>query len=225
MCAETPCGNSGAAPRCWKSCGTKTATKENAADAGDGPPAGMPGHGLRLFPGQGPNPPGRGRPAMFFGTIALFTGGDEPMSSPSDPYQAGSAFPLGATVGPEGVNFSVYSRNAAGVELLLFDNGAHRHDHQTRPGQVQTTNAPGRRKARPCRHPGIPPDSRFFALPPGKRCTRRGYHRHSPGCPYAGTTVRRAGKKGREASPKAARASRDRVTISMIILPDYEKTP
>ena len=43
------------------------------------------------------------------------------MKSPSDPYPPGSAFPLGATVGPEGVNFSVYSKNAAGVELLLFD--------------------------------------------------------------------------------------------------------
>jgi isoamylase len=35
--------------------------------------------------------------------------------------QSGSSFPLGATVYPEGVNFSVYSKNAVGVELLLFD--------------------------------------------------------------------------------------------------------
>jgi len=35
--------------------------------------------------------------------------------------QPGSSFPLGATVTPEGVNFSVYSRNADRVELLLFD--------------------------------------------------------------------------------------------------------
>jgi isoamylase len=33
----------------------------------------------------------------------------------------GTSFPLGATVYPEGVNFSVYSKNAAGVDLLLFD--------------------------------------------------------------------------------------------------------
>ncbi|MBI4766483.1 MAG: glycogen debranching protein GlgX [Deltaproteobacteria bacterium] len=33
----------------------------------------------------------------------------------------GISFPLGATVYPEGVNFSVYSKNAVGVELLLFD--------------------------------------------------------------------------------------------------------
>src|SRR6266853_1539909 len=33
----------------------------------------------------------------------------------------GRSSPLGATVLPGGVNFSVYSRNASGVELLLFD--------------------------------------------------------------------------------------------------------
>jgi isoamylase len=33
----------------------------------------------------------------------------------------GSSFPLGATVNPGGVNFSVYSKNAAAVDLLLFD--------------------------------------------------------------------------------------------------------
>ena len=32
----------------------------------------------------------------------------------------GRSFPLGATVYPEGVNFSVFSKGAAGVELLLF---------------------------------------------------------------------------------------------------------
>src|SRR4029077_922534 len=33
----------------------------------------------------------------------------------------GRSSPLGATVRPGGVNFSVYSRSATGVELLLFD--------------------------------------------------------------------------------------------------------
>lgn len=33
----------------------------------------------------------------------------------------GTSFPLGATVRDGGVNFSVYSRNATLVELLLFD--------------------------------------------------------------------------------------------------------
>ena len=35
--------------------------------------------------------------------------------------QAGNSFPLGATVGENGVNFSLFSRTATGVELLLFD--------------------------------------------------------------------------------------------------------
>ena len=34
---------------------------------------------------------------------------------------AGSSSPLGATLLPGGVNFSIYSRSASGVELLLFD--------------------------------------------------------------------------------------------------------
>jgi glycogen operon protein len=33
----------------------------------------------------------------------------------------GLSYPIGATVGPEGTNFSVYSRGAASIELLLFD--------------------------------------------------------------------------------------------------------
>jgi glycogen operon protein len=35
--------------------------------------------------------------------------------------ETGTSFPLGATVQPGGVNFSVYSKNAESVELLLFD--------------------------------------------------------------------------------------------------------
>ena len=38
-----------------------------------------------------------------------------------DVVSTGCSSPLGATVFPEGVNFSVFSRNASGVELLLFD--------------------------------------------------------------------------------------------------------
>ena len=34
---------------------------------------------------------------------------------------AGNSSPLGATLGPAGANFSVFSRHATGVELLLFD--------------------------------------------------------------------------------------------------------
>lgn len=35
--------------------------------------------------------------------------------------KAGSFFPLGATVQPEGVNFALCSRDASEVHLLLFD--------------------------------------------------------------------------------------------------------
>jgi len=43
----------------------------------------------------------------------------------------GRSFPLGATPYPDGVNFSVFSKNATGVELLLFD-----HVDDTRPARV-----------------------------------------------------------------------------------------
>ena len=33
----------------------------------------------------------------------------------------GRSFPLGATLYPEGTNFSIYSKHATAVELLLFD--------------------------------------------------------------------------------------------------------
>ena len=39
--------------------------------------------------------------------------------------------PLGATLQPAGVNFSVFSRSATGVELLLFD-----RDDDARPARV-----------------------------------------------------------------------------------------
>lgn len=40
-----------------------------------------------------------------------------------NPYKIyGKSWPLGATVYPEGVNFSIYSKNAESIELLLFDN-------------------------------------------------------------------------------------------------------
>ena len=50
--------------------------------------------------------------------------------------QSGASAPLGATVYPGGVNFSVFSKNATSVELLLFD-GA----HDTQPSQVITLDA------------------------------------------------------------------------------------
>ncbi len=47
----------------------------------------------------------------------------------TDP-RPGKPFPLGSTPGPEGVNFSVWSRDATAVELLLFD------DHGAAPSRV-----------------------------------------------------------------------------------------
>ncbi|MDH3708907.1 MAG: glycogen debranching protein GlgX [Cyclobacteriaceae bacterium] len=42
-------------------------------------------------------------------------------SNPNFTTEPGMSHPLGATVHPEGVNFSLFSKNAQGVELLLFD--------------------------------------------------------------------------------------------------------
>lgn len=47
--------------------------------------------------------------------------------------QAGRSAPLGATVAEAGVNFSLYSRGASGVELLLFD-----REDDGRPARVVT---------------------------------------------------------------------------------------
>ena len=46
-------------------------------------------------------------------------------------HRPGRSFPLGATVHPRGVNFSVFSRNSTAVELLLFD-----RPEDTRPSRV-----------------------------------------------------------------------------------------
>ena len=45
--------------------------------------------------------------------------------------KAGSGAPLGATVHADGVNFSVFSKNATQIELLLFDDG-----NAARPARV-----------------------------------------------------------------------------------------
>lgn len=37
--------------------------------------------------------------------------------------KVGRSAPVGATVASGGVNFSLYSRDASGVELLLFESG------------------------------------------------------------------------------------------------------
>ena len=46
---------------------------------------------------------------------------EEPVSEVAGPISSGGSSPLGAACRADGVNFSVYSRNAAAVELLLFD--------------------------------------------------------------------------------------------------------
>jgi isoamylase len=54
--------------------------------------------------------------------VVLDQSGVEKMSPLADRAQsAGQSSPLGATIFPEGVNFSVFSRGASLVELLLFD--------------------------------------------------------------------------------------------------------
>ena len=57
---------------------------------------------------------------MDFAVDLTFTEGEKPAAA-RDFEIAGRSSPLGATVFPGGVNFSVFSRNATGVELLLFD--------------------------------------------------------------------------------------------------------
>ncbi len=47
------------------------------------------------------------------------------------PDPAGQSSPLGASVRPDGVNFSVWSRNALGIDLLLFD-----REDDARPSRV-----------------------------------------------------------------------------------------
>jgi glycogen operon protein len=48
-----------------------------------------------------------------------------------DPEAAGRSSPLGATLGSHGVNFSLYSRDASRIELLLFD-----REDDSRPSRV-----------------------------------------------------------------------------------------
>src|SRR5215475_6531744 len=56
----------------------------------------------------------------------------EKMQTAANPVErTGRSSPLGATVVPGGVNLSVFSRNASGVELLLFD-----REDDSRPTRV-----------------------------------------------------------------------------------------
>ena len=57
--------------------------------------------------------------------------------------EPGSSYPLGATVDQGGVNFSVYSEHATGMELLLFDDVDARE-----PSRVLELHPRGNRTAR-----------------------------------------------------------------------------
>ena len=57
----------------------------------------------------------------------------------------GHSSPLGATIVPGGVNFSIFSRNASGMELLLFDG---EDDSRPRLGAEQRDVGPGAERQR-----------------------------------------------------------------------------
>src|SRR6266542_196274 len=63
-----------------------------------------------------------------------------PGQAVSDGGDEGSSAPLGATPSPDGVNFSVFSRHATGVELLLFDDV-----DDTKPARVVRLDPSGNR--------------------------------------------------------------------------------
>jgi isoamylase len=54
--------------------------------------------------------------------------------------RTGRSFPLGATIVDGGVNFSLFSRRATGVELLFFD-----HEDDPRPSRVVPVDAAANR--------------------------------------------------------------------------------
>ena len=92
-------------------------------------------------------------------------------------HQTGKSSPLGATVVPGGVNFSLYSRDASGVELLFFNqpedtkaaraivldpvsNRTYHYWHVFVPG-VQPGQIYGYRARGPYTHSGRPRSSAF----------------------------------------------------------------
>jgi pullulanase/glycogen debranching enzyme len=65
-------------------------------------------------------------------------------------FTTGTSYPLGATVAAAGANFSLFSRSATGVELLLFDR-ADEFSPQTyhRIGPTHSTDLPLLARLRP----------------------------------------------------------------------------
>ena len=56
---------------------------------------------------------------------------DKMSAAPNHIESTGWSYPLGATIFPDGVNFSVFSRGASAMELLLFE-----REDDTRPTRV-----------------------------------------------------------------------------------------
>src|SRR5436190_11025800 len=74
-------------------------------------------------------------------SVTLSQAGSLPRKTAISPLMSpGRTGPLGATVADGGVNFSVFSRNALGVELSLFD-----REDAARPSQVITLDPAGNR--------------------------------------------------------------------------------
>ena len=89
----------------------------------------------------------------------------------NDPAAIGSSCPLGTTRTSEGVNFSLYSRNAAGVELCFFD-----HDDSARPSRVIQLD-PYLNRTYHYWHifiPGVRPDQIYAYRVQGESCPAKG---------------------------------------------------
>jgi len=69
---------------------------------------------------------------------------------PKGSVSPGLSFPLGATVYPAGVNFSLYSRSASGVELVFFD-----RDDDPKPSRLVTLD-PAKNRTYPYWHVFVP---------------------------------------------------------------------
>lgn len=67
------------------------------------------------------------------GCRALFFQRAYPMTFVEKDFLAGSSFPVGPTLTAEGVNFSIYTRFATGIELLLFDDVNDKHPSRIVP--------------------------------------------------------------------------------------------
>ena len=93
------------------------------------------------------------------------------IEKPDDSVGTGASFPLGATVHPDGVGFSVFSRDATLVELLLFD-----REDASEPSRIIKLD-PARHRTYHYWHAFVP------GLAPGQLY---GYRAHGPFAPERG---------------------------------------